>query len=69
MIVSHIPSQVDRVMAEYGRLETELVQHRGEGRTEIEEFLEKKAEQTHIEIVRKLQINDERIASYHQVPE
>ena len=56
-------------MAEYGRLETELVQHRGEGRTEIEEFLEKKAEQTHIEIVRKLQINDERIASYHQVPE
>ena len=64
----HIP-QVERVIAEYGRLETELVQHRGEGRTEIEEFLEKKAVQTHNEIVRKLQINDERITSYHQVPE
>ena len=56
-------------MAEYGRLENELVKHRGEGRTEIEEFLEKKAEQTHNEIVRKLQINDERITSYHQVLE
>ena len=64
----HIP-QVERVIAEYGRLETELVQHRGEGRTGIEEFLEKKAAQTHNEIVRKLQINDERITSYHQVPE
>ena len=56
-------------MAEYGRLETELLQHRGEGRIEIEEFLEKKAEQTYNEIVRKLQINDERITSYHQVLE
>ena len=66
----HTP-QVERVLAEYGRLETKLpvLQHRGEGRTEIEEFLENKAEQTHIEIVRKLQINDERITSYHQVPE
>ena len=54
-------------MTEYVRLETELVKHRGEGRIEIEEFLEKKAEQTHNEIVRKLQINDERITSYHQV--
>ena len=63
----HTP-QVDRVIAEYSRLENELVKHRGEGRTEIEEFLEKKAAQTHNEIVRKLQINDERINSYHQVP-
>ena len=54
-------------MTEYARLETELVKHRGEGRIEIEEFLEKQAEQTHNEIVRKLQINDERITSYHQV--
>ena len=54
-------------MTEYARLETDLVKHRGEGRLEIEEFLEKKAEQTHHEIVRTLQINDERITSYHQV--
>ena len=52
-------------MTEYARLETELVKHRGEGRTEIEEYLENQAEQTHNEIVRKLQINDERIT--HQV--
>ena len=52
-------------MTEYVRLETELVKHRSEGRIEIEEFLEKKAEQTYNEIVRKLQINDERIT--HQV--
>ena len=51
--------------SEYGELETELVKHRAEGRIEIEEFLEKQAEQTHNEIVRKLQINDERITSYH----
>ena len=56
-------------MAEYGRIDTELLQHRGEGRIEIEEFLEKKAAQTHNEIVRKLQINDEWITSYHQVME
>ena len=54
-------------MTEYARLETELVKLRGEGRIEIEEFLEKRAEQTHNEIVRKLQINDERITSHHQV--
>ena len=59
--------QVERVMTEYARLETEVIKHRGEGRIEIEEFLEKQAEQTHNEIVRKLQINDERITSYHQV--
>ena len=56
-------------MSEYGRLEAELVKLRGEDRIEIEEFLEKKAEQTYNEIVRKLQINDERITSYHQVLE
>ena len=32
-------------MTEYARLETELVKHRGDGRIEIEEFLEKQAEQ------------------------
>ena len=61
------PFQVERVMSKYSRLEAELVKHRGEGRIEIEEFLEKQAEQTQNEIVRKLQINDERITSYHQV--
>ena len=54
-------------MTEYARPETEVVKHRSEGRIEIEEFLEKKAEQTHNEIVRKLHISDERITSYHQV--
>ena len=54
-------------MTEYASLETELVKHRGEGRIEIEEFLEKQAEQTHNEIVRKLHISDERITDYHQV--
>ena len=66
-IPANNPFQVERVMTEYAILETELVKHRGEGRIEIEEFLEKKAEQTHNEIVRKLRINDEKITSYHQV--
>ena len=32
-------------MTEYARLETEVEKDRGEGRIEIEEFLEKQAEQ------------------------
>ena len=54
-------------MTEYVGLGTKLVKHRSEGRIEIEEFLEKEAEHTHNEIVRKLHINDQKITSYHKV--
>ena len=60
-------SEIERVMAEYMKIETELRKHREEGRKEMEEFLVKKAEETHNEIVRQLRINDEKMNHYHQV--
>ena len=59
--------QIERVMTEYMKIETELRKHREEGRKEMEEFLVKKAEETHNEIVRQLRINDEKMNDYHQV--
>ena len=59
--------QIERVMSEYLKIETELRKHREEGRKEMEEFLVKKAEETHNEIVRQLRINDEKMNDYHQV--
>ena len=54
-------------MTEYMKIQTELRKHREECRKELEEFLVKKAAETHNEIVRQLRINDERMNDYHLV--
>lgn len=54
-------------MTEYAKIEMELLKHREESRHEIENFLEKEAEETHNEIMRKLQINDKMMIDHHQV--
>lgn len=59
--------QVELVRDGYKKLEYELEAHRSEGKVKQEDFLDQTAEKLHKEIVWQLQMNDERMNSYHQV--